>query len=165
MSLKEDYKNDMYEGRRKYNLIKNADETVSLDDVTQYIQEGDSFTASDINATNKTVNNLDKQLKTYMDKTDTEIEDIRTVKKVTVPLSGWSSEAPYTQMIAVDGISNKDFPIVSLYIPNGDNVADNTLMKRSFGYVDNIVTNVGKISLYCYEKKPTITFRIMIKGR
>ena len=50
MSLKENYKNDIFEGRRKYRLIQNSDETISLDDVTQYIQVGDVFSDEDINA-------------------------------------------------------------------------------------------------------------------
>ena len=59
MSLKENYKNDIFEGRRKYRLIQNSDETISLDDVTQYIQVGDVFSDEDINATNRVVNSLE----------------------------------------------------------------------------------------------------------
>lgn len=56
MSLKTDYKNDMFSGKRKYQVTQNSDGTISLDDVTTYTQQGDVFSASDINATNIEVN-------------------------------------------------------------------------------------------------------------
>lgn len=48
------YKDDILDTsanmRRKYNLIQNDDGTVSFEDVTVYLQVGDSFGAADINA-------------------------------------------------------------------------------------------------------------------
>lgn len=61
--LRENYKNDILDTsenvNRKYNMVTNPDDTVSLEDVTVYSQEGDTFGASDINATNHVVNILD----------------------------------------------------------------------------------------------------------
>ena len=63
MSLRENYKDDILDlsenVNRKYNMVTNDDDTVSLEDVTVYSQEGDTFGASDINATNHVVNELD----------------------------------------------------------------------------------------------------------
>lgn len=56
--LKIDYKNDVFSGNRKYNLINNTDSTISLEDVTSYDTEGDMFGADDINKTNSAINNL-----------------------------------------------------------------------------------------------------------
>lgn len=56
MTLKTDYKDDVFTGNRKYNVIKNNDETISLEDVTQYSQEGDLFSSNDINTTNNEMN-------------------------------------------------------------------------------------------------------------
>lgn len=62
MALKEDYLDDILDTsvneKRKYRMINNADGTISLEDVTEYLQNGDNFGASDINITNKTVNEL-----------------------------------------------------------------------------------------------------------
>lgn len=59
MSLKTDYKDDIPKtAQRKYELINNDDGTVSLQDVTEYTQVGDTFGAGDINKTNKAVNDL-----------------------------------------------------------------------------------------------------------
>ena len=58
MNLKTDYKNDIFSGKRKYHMTNNDDGTISLDDVTTYVQEGDILSADDVNATNKAVNEL-----------------------------------------------------------------------------------------------------------
>ena len=55
MSLKTDYKDAMFQGNRKYQMIQNEDGTVSFEDVTEYTQEGDSFGAKDINDINTEV--------------------------------------------------------------------------------------------------------------
>ncbi|MFQ8841863.1 MAG: hypothetical protein ACLR8P_14030 [Clostridium fessum] len=39
-------------------MTNNDDGTISLDDVTTYVQEGDILSADDVNATNKAVNEL-----------------------------------------------------------------------------------------------------------
>ncbi|MBQ2397339.1 MAG: hypothetical protein II304_09960 [Bacteroidales bacterium] len=62
MALKENYVDDILNTskntKRKYNMLPNGDGTVSFEDVTEYSQNGDNFGASDINITNKTVNEL-----------------------------------------------------------------------------------------------------------
>lgn len=59
MALKTNYKEDVLAAsstKRKYNMITNADGTVSFEDVTEYQQTGDNFGAGDINRTNTAVN-------------------------------------------------------------------------------------------------------------
>lgn len=58
MSLKTDYKDDMFAGARKYRRIDNDDNTISLVDMTEYTQEGDRFGANDLNAITEEVNRL-----------------------------------------------------------------------------------------------------------
>lgn len=63
MTLKTDYKDYRFqegETLRKYQQISNDDGTISLKDVTSYQQEGDRFSASDINSTNAKVNKLNQ---------------------------------------------------------------------------------------------------------
>lgn len=66
MALKENYKDDILDvsvnTKRKYRMTENADGTVSLEDETVYTQEGDSFGASDMNATNGKVNTLETDI-------------------------------------------------------------------------------------------------------
>jgi hypothetical protein len=59
-TLKTNYKDDILDlnqnDRRCFTMTTNEDNTVSFRDVTRYEQQGDSFRASDINATNTQVN-------------------------------------------------------------------------------------------------------------
>lgn len=62
MSLKENYVDDILNTskntKRKYNMITNADGTVSFEDVTEYSQNGDNFGSADVNAITKAINEL-----------------------------------------------------------------------------------------------------------
>ena len=64
--LKTTYKDDLLDTsvneKRKYNMIQNADGTVSLEDVTVYSQVGDSFGAGDVNKANEKINELNNAL-------------------------------------------------------------------------------------------------------
>lgn len=64
--LKTDYKDDVLDTtqntKRKYQMIDNGDGTVSFEDVTEYLQQGDSFGANDINDTNEEVNIINDKL-------------------------------------------------------------------------------------------------------
>jgi hypothetical protein len=66
MALKENYKDDILDTsqnvKRKYQMENNGDGTVSFTDVTEYTQQGDSFGASDMNATNGKVNTLESDI-------------------------------------------------------------------------------------------------------
>ena len=146
MRLKTDYVDDVFSGKRKYLVAENDDGTISLDDVTGYDKEGDTFGAGDMNATNLAVNNL------------------YSIDTVVVPLSGWSSQIPYTQTISIGRMTADKVPIIDLSI-SGDLSEENVkAQKKSWGYVDKVITNNGSITLICYIKKPITDFSITIKG-
>lgn len=67
-TLKTNYKDDILDTsvntQRKYRMVNNADGTISLEDVTVYTQNGDSFGAADINKTNQAVLDLNSSLNT-----------------------------------------------------------------------------------------------------
>ena len=75
-TLKTNYKDDILDAsantQRKYRMVNNADGTISLEDVTVYTQNGDSFGAADINKTNQAVLDLNSSLNIkYNPDTDT----------------------------------------------------------------------------------------------
>lgn len=88
--LKENYKNDMFSGDRKYRLKNNSDGTVSFEDVTTYSQVGDVFEAGDINETNRTVNELSTREADYI--VDTYEENgFTVVKRASGVMEAWGS--------------------------------------------------------------------------
>ncbi len=60
--LKTDYKDDVLNTevneQRKYKTIDNGDGTISLEDATEYLQQGDSFGAEDLNKMNQAINDI-----------------------------------------------------------------------------------------------------------
>lgn len=56
--FKDDIINTDVNERRKYRMIQNDDGTVSFEDVTDYLQEGDSFGGKEINNASKEFNQL-----------------------------------------------------------------------------------------------------------
>lgn len=64
MALKTNYKDYVYSGSQKFKITANSDGTSSITDATTYSQTGDTFGASDLNATNTEVN---KKLDTGVD--------------------------------------------------------------------------------------------------
>lgn len=91
-------------------------------------------------------------------------EDVTRLLTITVPSSGWSATAPYTQTISNASINATDAPIVSLSIPTGTSSANAKLINKAYACVDSAVTNDGSITLYCYNKKPVTDFIINVKG-
>lgn len=54
--LRTDYQDDVFSGNRKYQMVQNGDNTVSFVDVTEYVQVGDTYGASEINEQNTAIN-------------------------------------------------------------------------------------------------------------
>ena len=72
MALKTDYKDYVYSGNQKFKITANSDGTSTIADSTTYSQVGDTFGASDLNATNEAVNALDTgKISTGLDVTGT----------------------------------------------------------------------------------------------
>lgn len=178
MALKTDYKDDAYEGKRKYLLIDNGDGTYSLDDVTDYKVIGDFFNSFDVNSINTAVNANTQGLITERETTDEQINetnqkvdsvdkkanDLKKVQYVTFSASKWSSSAPYLQTVNVDGIKESDEPIISLYLQKGESASLSDSKSESYGYVNGGITGNGTLTLYCNIFKPTSDFTVLIKG-
>lgn len=146
MALKTDYKDAVFSGERKYQEIFNSDGTKSFTDRTSYTYQGDRFGANDINATNSAINAL------------------QGLRQVLVDVSKWSNTAPYMQEIDVQGITSADAPTVGLYL-SGNELADTVkAMNKAFAMVDFVETLNGKIRVKCFNKKPSVSFWIGLKG-
>lgn len=83
--LKTNYKDDIpaesENEKRRYNVIHNADGTITLEDATEYTQKGDDFGAADINATNAKVNVLNESLKDGLKMTEDERKMLEYIYK------------------------------------------------------------------------------------
>lgn len=146
MSLKIDYKDDIYEGARIWKVNPNEDGTCTITDLTNYTQKGDKFGQNDINATNEAVNRTNH------------------ITTVILPTAGWSASAPYTQAVAVTGLTAEDNPILVKAIPSGATPAQVKAYNKAFGMIDDGDVANGQAIFKCYNKKPTINFTVGLKG-
>ena len=146
MALKTDYKADVFEGNRKYLISQDGEGKSEIQDVTVYSQEGDVFGPDDINLTNKAVNALNN------------------VVSVSLPVSGWSVAAPYTQTVSVEGLTAEDSPILVKVIADGATPEQVKAYNKAFGMIDDGDTADGQATFKCYNKKPTIDMTVGLKG-
>lgn len=153
MSLKIDFKDDIFSGKRRYQVTENDDGTISLDDVTEYVQEGDVFGAGDMNGSNAAINANTR-----------DIGVLKAIRSARFLASGWSSSSPYAQTVSVPGISASDNPIVALYIPVNSTPSAAKAAKKAYGSVDGGQTGNGTLTLYCFNKKPETDITVTIKG-
>ena len=102
----------------------------------------------------------------YIQNADTNgyIERRLNVRSATLSASGWSSSAPYTQAVSISDITATDQPTISAGAPATINAANYKALNKAFGMIDRAVTSAGKITFYCYSKKPTVDIPILIKG-
>lgn len=80
--------------------------------------------------------------------------------KTTLPASGWSGSAPFTQSVAVAGILSSDEPFVDVFL---EGVSDGTAILEAWMCVGRVSTANGSITAYCYEEKPATDIPIILK--
>ena len=147
MALKTNYKDDVFEGNRKYTLTQGGDGKYEIIDSTNYTVQGDTFGANDINATNTAIN------------------AINDVKEVWMRVADFTSTTPYTAQINVPGMKSTDTPLISHALVNG--ATDSGVIKgawRAYSCIDRIDTFDGYMVLTCYRKKPTQDILLNVKG-
>ena len=87
-------------------------------------------------------------------------------KKATVTLlaSGWSTAAPYTQTVPIEGLTTEDNPIMVKVIADGATPEQVKAYNKAFGMIDDGDTADGQATFKCYNKKPTIDLTVGLKG-
>lgn len=154
MSLKTDYKNDKFSGMRKYQIITDSTTGLStLEDKTIYVEVGDVFSADDINKTNKAVNEIEET-----------IADMIGTIRLNYSAAGWSTQAPYKQTVSNGNIKNTDEPVPMFEYPAISSEQQQKAVDKSVGYITDITTNNGSVTITCNFRKPTADFILVLKG-
>lgn len=78
----------------------------------------------------------------------------------TLTSSGWSSSAPYSQTVTVNGILGTDNPFADIDLSSASNASDAI---EAWNFIGRITANNNSITAYCYEKKPTINLKVLLK--
>lgn len=89
----------------------------------------------------------------------------REVISVTLMAEGWSNTAPYTQTVAVAGMTaDKDF--LAPYLEPTGNESEDISAQVALSCISGGTTDTDSVTFYCYEEKPqtTITVHMVDKG-
>lgn len=79
---------------------------------------------------------------------------------IEIPAGGWSSSAPYTQIVTVTGMTATFNPDVDIKFTNNTTIETE---KAYYNCVDQITTGTNSITLVCSSEKPAGTFHIKMK--
>lgn len=91
----------------------------------------------------------------------TTIQTTKVDKTCTFTADGWNDVVPYTQTVAVEGITESLNPRIDLIV--SDNVVTGKKEEIAFSYFTRVTTGDGILTAYCYETKPNIDINIMIE--
>lgn len=91
----------------------------------------------------------------------TTIQTTKIDKTCTFTADGWSDTVPYTQTVAVEGITEALNPRIDLVV--SDNVVTGLKEEIAFSYFTRVTTGDGILTAYCYETKPDVDLNIMIE--
>ena len=146
MALKTDYRADVFEGNRKYQINTDAQGKSEILDVTEYAQEGDIFGPEDINAITGEINRMTREV------------------ELTLRASGWSASAPYTQTVDVPGLKETDKVQMISAIKADTAAATADIWDKMGALVKAGKALDGQAVFYCPKKKPTSDFNIKLVG-
>lgn len=153
MSLKADYKDDIYEGSRRWRITPNEDGTSTITDATTYTQKGDKFGQNDVNAITGAINGM------------------KNDKVITVPLFP-QAQPPYSVDLAVENLKTTDAIELDVGLHPGDkglSVAEKAaklkMRRKSLSMIDDAVCNTdGTLTFTAYSKKPDTVFAVWLRG-
>ena len=144
--LKTDYKADVFEGNRKYQIIQDGEGKSEIQDVTVYSQEGDVFGPKDINTINTEINRMTREV------------------ELTLEAANWSSTAPYTQSVVVPGLKETDHVQMVSAIKTDTASATASVWDKMGALVKAGKAMDGQAIFCCPIKKPTSDFNVKLVG-
>lgn len=89
------------------------------------------------------------------------VQTTKIDKTCTFLTTDWSNTVPYTQTVAVEGITESLNPRIDIIV--SDNVVAGKKEEIAFSYVTKVTTGDGILTAYCYETKPDVDLNIMIE--
>lgn len=89
------------------------------------------------------------------------IAALKTALTAVVPASGWSTSAPYTQTVAVAGLTAEMHPVADVVL-SGTQATDEAAL-AAWGCVQYMVCGAGTLTLTCYSAAPKTDFSVLLK--
>ena len=87
-----------------------------------------------------------------------------SLKEVKLPADGWSSDAPYTQTVALEGVMSSDRPDVYLNYPDSIDESNAEAYVEAYGYINKVETVDNALIVTAFYEKPAMDITLTIKG-
>lgn len=143
-------------------IDKNGSQTVGIRNGTDGNNGSDGKSAYDIAKDNGFEGSEEDWINSLKGKDGVTTIQTSKIDKTAVFLAdGWSSTVPYTQTVAVEGITESLNPRIDLIV--SDNVVTGKKEEIAYSCLTKVTTGEGILTAYCYETKPDIDFSIMIE--
>lgn len=144
MALKTDYKDDVYSGERKY-TISGTGANQTIEETTAFTQEGDTFGANDINATNKAI--------------------MASQSHITASVT-FTGTAPSTATVTLQSGYRFNENAVVRIAPNTTGALTDKLLVKNFSMITKATadTSTNVLTLVCGAKVPANAVSIKIFG-
>lgn len=155
--LKTNYKNDKFTGPRKYEKTDNPDGTISLNDVTNYEEVGDIYSAADINTANAAVNG-------FYNEYNAQVNKMTGVLTFALPVANWNSTSPYIQTVVMPTMKATDIPVPGIVYPSSMTESLKAQIDKSVNMITEMETLNGSIKVTCQFRKPVTDMTISLKG-
>lgn len=141
---------------------KNGTQNVGIRNGTDGTDGNDGKSAYEI-AVDNGYTGTEEEWLTSLKGTDgvTTVQTTKIDKTCTFTSDGWNDVVPYTQTVAVEGITESLNPRIDLIV--SDNVVTGKKEEIAFSYFTRVTTGDGILTAYCYETKPDVDLNIMIE--
>lgn len=139
MALRTDFKADVFEGNRKYEISTDGQGKSEILDVTEYAQEGDVISPEVMNAITGAINDIDAS--------------VTGIITVALLAAGWTTDASglYKQTAAVERITAEDMPLLLKYTAPDTSKDDGTDYGIDFGMLSGGQCAAGSVTFYATD--------------
>lgn len=93
-----------------------------------------------------------------------QINRLNSLRFATLSTQGWTTTAPYTQIIPLPGFKDKDSPFIQCINDPTDQLNKNQIQKQ-WNFIDSIEITRDTLTATCKFARPTVDLQIAIKGR
>ena len=91
-------------------------------------------------------------------------DDFGRVITVVIPAAGWSSAAPYTNRVEIEGMHETDNVDVTFIPADGASNAQNIAAWEGYVGINYSVTEDGAMVFHAFETKPAVDVTVAVKG-
>lgn len=83
---------------------------------------------------------------------------------VTIPASGWTSTAPYSNKVTVAGVTNEDDIVLGKATDKNSTAEQVELWGELSSLISSAVVGTGYVTFYSATERPTQDFKVKLKG-